>query len=279
VNQSAASAPIIVGIDGSKFATRAAIWAADEAVSRDTKLRLLHVINSHTDLDREYAHASQIIHEAWVAVEATGKPVKLESDIREGDPVDVLVELSRSAAMICVGSSGTNDSSHHRRGFTADRLALAADCPVAIVRRRHTRQPPPAGYWIIAALDESTDSRGVLQAALEEAQLRDAPVLALTRWLTDASDVSLTVDEQILRKELNRYVEDGQYDNAEVQVCTLPMPTHLTNLLAQSADIDQLCVVGPGSPDLIAEVVGPKAHSILHKTNCSLLILRDGSDS
>jgi hypothetical protein len=29
---------------------------------------------------------------------------------------------------------------------------------------------------------------------------------------------------------------------------------------------------------LIAEAVGPKAHSILDKTNCSLLILRDGSD-
>ena len=33
----------IVGIDGSKAALRAALWAVDEAVSRDTPLRLVHV--------------------------------------------------------------------------------------------------------------------------------------------------------------------------------------------------------------------------------------------
>ena len=36
--------PVVVGIDGSKAAIRAALWAVDEAASRDTPLRLLCAI-------------------------------------------------------------------------------------------------------------------------------------------------------------------------------------------------------------------------------------------
>jgi hypothetical protein len=49
----------------------------------------------------------------------------------------------------------------------------------------------------------------------------------------------------------------------------------MSNLLEQSATIDQLVIVGPNNPKLAAEVVGPKARTILRDTNCSLLILRD----
>jgi hypothetical protein len=53
------------------------------------------------------------------------------------------------------------------------------------------------------------------------------------------------------------------------------MPDNMSNLLEQSATIDQLVIVGPNNPELAAEVVGRKARMILRDTNCSLLILRD----
>ena len=56
-----------------------------------------------------------------------------------------LIKASRTAAMVCVGSKGTNNSRHHERGATAADLALGAFSPVAIVRRRHTHKAPPAG--------------------------------------------------------------------------------------------------------------------------------------
>lgn len=43
MTQNAASNPIVVGIDGSTAALKAAEWAVDEAVSRDIPLRLIHV--------------------------------------------------------------------------------------------------------------------------------------------------------------------------------------------------------------------------------------------
>jgi nucleotide-binding universal stress UspA family protein len=276
MNHSAAYLPIVVGIDGSKQAIRAAIWASDEAVSRDIPLRLLHVVDGKsTDLDRDYAYAEHILHKAWVAVEETGKQVKLESDIRQGDPVTELVEVSRKAEMMCVGAKGAITSGKHKPGATAAALGQSAFCPVAIVRRRHTHRPLPAGLWVIAALDESLASHAVLQTALDEALLRKAPVLALTSWGTEAGDAGGDDGDAGLRAKLGRYLDEAQDDDADVQVCGLPMPDNMSNLLEQSATIDQLVIVGPNNPELVAEVVGRKARMILRDTNCSLLILRD----
>lgn len=36
---------VVVGIDGSRAATHAALWAVDEAVNRDIPLRLVYVID------------------------------------------------------------------------------------------------------------------------------------------------------------------------------------------------------------------------------------------
>lgn len=270
------SPPIVVGIDGSKQAIRAAIWAADEVDGCDTPLRLLHVVDGKSaDLDRDYEYAEHILHKAWVAVEKTGKQVKMESDIRQGDPLTELVEVSRNAQMICVGAKGAITSGKHKPGTTAAALGQSAFCPVAIIRRRHTRRPLPAGLWVIAALDESLASHAVLQTALDEALLRKAPVLALTPWGTEADEAGGDDSDAGLRARLRRYLDEAQDDNADVQVCALPKPDTMSNLLEQSATIDQLVIVASTNPKLVAEIVGRKARTILRDTNCSLLILRD----
>ncbi len=146
MNDSASPLPIVVGIDGSKQAVRAAIWASDEAISRDIPLRLMHVVEGNSsDLDRDYEYAEHILHKAWVAVGKAAKQVKLESDIRQGDPLTELVEVSRKAEMMCVGAKGAITSGKHKPGAIAAALGQSAYCPVAIVRRRHTDRPLPAG--------------------------------------------------------------------------------------------------------------------------------------
>jgi hypothetical protein len=73
MDHSSPSAPVIVGIDGSTAALRAALWAVDEAVSRDTPLRLVHVVPaSGHGLDEALADGRDVLHKAWTEVEATG---------------------------------------------------------------------------------------------------------------------------------------------------------------------------------------------------------------
>jgi nucleotide-binding universal stress UspA family protein len=267
--------PVVVGIDGSKAAIRAALWAVYEAARRNTPLRLVHVTDRRVkNGDRALAHAYHVLHEAWSAVEAAGYPVKLEMDVLQGDPVDALLKVSRSAAMICLGGTGTHDSANHKRRSTAIHVARLAFSPVAIINRRHSDRALQTGRWIIAALDESTGSR-VLQTAIEEAQMRGASVLALTPWSTSTREIDAAPEDLVAT--LDHYLTESQAGSAAVDVCALPMPDDILNLLAQSATIDELVIVGPHDQKLVKQLVGPKAHAVLRKTNCSVLIDRNNS--
>ena len=62
--------------------------------------------------------------------------------------VGVLVEASRSAAMICVGWKGVTHSRRERSGSTAAGVARTAHSAVAVIRRRHAN-PFPTNLWIV----------------------------------------------------------------------------------------------------------------------------------
>jgi nucleotide-binding universal stress UspA family protein len=272
MDHSSPSSPVIVGIDGSTAALRAALWAVDEAVSRDTPLRLVHVVPaSGHDLDEALADARDVLHKAWTEVEATGKPVKIESDIVHGDPGQALIEASRAAQLACVGSKGTHDSPRGRRASTAAILARGAASPVAVVRRRHTHMSAPFHKWIIAVLDHSPESHLVLKTAVDEALLRHAPVLALTSSSASTRDSDSTVRTGGLRATLARYLKDAQEKDADIQVCALPMPDSILNVLEQSHTIDQLVIVGSSHPELVDELLSSPVRKVLRKSNCSLL--------
>src|SRR5690349_2685431 len=83
------SPSVVVGIDGSRAATHAALWAVDEAVARDIPLRLVHIVDplaappAGTQGD-EQSVARAALYAAYRAVHATGKPVKIETEILWG---------------------------------------------------------------------------------------------------------------------------------------------------------------------------------------------------
>jgi nucleotide-binding universal stress UspA family protein len=185
MNESPTPRPIVVGIDGSKAAIRAALWAVDEAVSRDVPVRLLYAIE-HRDTvaadseaaARELATAETAVRRAVTAIEATGQPVKIETEIVQGPPIGSLIGASAFAAMVCVGAVGLRQFRPVRVGDTAAALALSSQCPVAIICEPHNqpRQPVPR---IVVEVDKSPDNDVLLGVAMEEARLRDATVEAI----------------------------------------------------------------------------------------------------
>lgn len=269
-------APVMVGVDGSTASVRAALWAADEAAARDTALHLLYVVDPDRvdDIDDAMAMAHLGIHRAWEEIVACDKHVKLESEILQGNPVVELADAARRSSLLCVGHKGMKDSASMPRGSTATSLARSAPTSVAVVRRRHTHRPPTFHRWVVAALDESAASHTVLQTALDEAALREAPLLALTTWSTDLPHASHSSDSgHDIRKTMDRYLEDAREDAADVQVCALPLPHDLTTLLEQSASIEQLFVVGSNRHDLVDQLLGHHARKAMRGTNCSILVV------
>lgn len=159
---------IIVGIDGSHAAITAALWGVDEAISRAVPLRLVSVIKpthpSPDDYDRDLAHAERSLREAQSAVEAAGKLVKIETDIPRGPAGPVLVEASRDAEMICVGSVGIGRYASSILGSTATELAEKAHCPVAVMRSK-VDQPASDINWIVVRMTDAPAGSEVAASA------------------------------------------------------------------------------------------------------------------
>lgn len=178
---------ILVGVDGSRAAIHAAVWAIDEAVSRDIPLRLVYVIDPHDasgarDGGTRLAVARAALTDAHRAVDAVGEPVKVETEILWGRTVSKLLEASRSALMLCVGQIGLNHACHGGPAVAAS-LVRSAVCPVAVIQQSASRPTAPRVSGVVAEVDNGT----VLRHAFDEARLRRATLRAVS--VSNAADV------------------------------------------------------------------------------------------
>lgn len=271
---------VVVGIDGSRTALGAALWAVDEAVSRDIPLRLVYAIEPCDRADpetaaRDLATAEIAIRQAFIAVESTDKPVKIEVEITQGRPPRrALFEASRSAAMLCVGSVGFKHVTQGGVGSTAVGLATSALCPVAIVGGYGAAPSHPG--QVVAEVDGSIETSCVMERAVEEALLRDAPLRVLKSWqtrFTDAHDFGDVTDGNRLAKaDLERRVAAWrqQYPSLDIR----PEVVHGSTLtyLARNAKSIQLLVVGRHRVHGVDDILGPLGQAVLNNTACSLLV-------
>lgn len=271
---------VVVGVDGSRSALDAALWAVDEAVSRDIPLRLVYAIDPATagtdpqDMARELAAAEVAVRYAYTAVEATNKPVKIEVEILQDRPIPALIEGSRWASLLCVGSMGLKHSGHGRIGSTAAALASSAHCPVAVVRKYdpHTDEHK----WVVAEVNECTTSDGVLRRALDEAQLRDAPLRVLTAWqsrFTDIHDGNAVADgNRMAKAQLDRRLAQWRKRYPDLDVRAVAVHCSTLHFLTKNASSIQLLVVGHERPQGITTLLGPPGYAALHNSDCSVLI-------
>jgi nucleotide-binding universal stress UspA family protein len=266
--------PIVVGIDGSQAAIQAAEWAVDEAVSREVPLRLVEVITRQVEpaplasvgnvrMEVEYAQAALRI--AAAAVAADGKLVKVETAILHGDPAAALLAESCDAAMVCVGSTGIGRFARVLLGSTAAELAEAAHCPVAIIRTRQHR-PKLDSDLIAVAVNDSPGNDDVVEQAIKEAQLRQAPVLALGVWQQDLGEMP--------PDEMERRVHVWEQRYPSVQFHALATRTGIADFLDVSSSRIQLAVIGSTDTDQVVSLIGPRSHPILGHAECSVLIVR-----
>jgi nucleotide-binding universal stress UspA family protein len=266
---------IVVGIDGSQAAIRAAEWAVDEAVSREAELRLIHVIHEQVEpativsvdnerMELEYGETA--LSMASAAVATTGKPVKVETAILRGDPASTLIAESRDADMVCVGSVGIARFARALLGSTAAQLAEAAHCPVAIIRSQQSR-PKPDSAMIVTAVNHSPGNDDVVEQAVVEAQLRHAPVLALGVWRDDLGEMP--------HDELDRRVQFWNQRYPSVKIHAAATRTGIADFLDVMSDRRiQLAVIGSTDIDQVARLIGPHRHPILGHAECSVLIIR-----
>lgn len=270
MNELATPQSIVVGVDGSKAAIRAALWAVDEALSRDAALRLLYA----TEQGGAAAGQTAIRH-AVKAIEAAGKPVKIEAEVAQGPAIECLISASASSAMVCVGAVGLRHFRPGRVGSTAAALAMSARCPVGIIRARDDHPHRPDG--IVVELDGSPDNGVLLGAAAGEARLRHAAIRAIICRRTAPDDRpaatgTAEADRRALA-DLDRRLARWTRRYPDLRVESVAVHGGLLEYLAYNRLSVGLVIAGARDRRRLRELVGPAGSAVLQDGDCSLLVV------
>lgn len=139
--------PLVAGVDGTPVSSAAVEFAFHTASVRKAPLTLLHAtwdlreqVSSVVDIRsyREKVNLSEE-EERLVAETVAGlcekyPDVTVTESYRRGDPVRQLVEASRTAALVVVGTRGRRLLATTLLGSVSRGVAERAYCPVAVVR-------------------------------------------------------------------------------------------------------------------------------------------------
>ena len=265
--------PVVAAIDGSNAAIGAAEWAAKEALHLEVPLRLVHVIHSAgvplnepriPSIENEYAE--ECLRAACSALRDNGIDVEIDTAVLRGVVESALIEESKAAALLCLGSTGIGRMAAAVLGSTAATVAEQARCPVAIIRRDQDQVYPEAGF-IAVILDGRHGGEAAMRWAMEEARVRHAPVLALGIWPWPLFDI----DYERFYQHLDHWLQ--RYPDVKVEIATTRMSA--IRYLEGFVGALQLVVLGTEDTNCVIELVGPRSLSLLAHADCSVLVARD----
>ncbi|CAM3149287.1 universal stress protein [Saccharomonospora xinjiangensis] len=146
------SRPVVVGVDGSPLSVEAVGHAFAEASLRgvdliavhtwsDTSTALLEERRMFEDWEPIREYEQRVLAERLAGWQEQFPDVRVEREVVKDRPRHELLERSRSAQLVVVGSRGRGGFRGMLLGSTSQALVHHAECPVMIVRpREHSRK-------------------------------------------------------------------------------------------------------------------------------------------
>ncbi|WP_018352478.1 universal stress protein [Longispora albida] len=286
--------PVIAAVDGSDASLAALDAAASHAASRGRPLEIMH---SHTSAalygavlgepyPPEYSdppvHVVQILTRAEQRARDAHPDLAVETHLIHTAPAAWLVERSRDAALIVVGSRGAGGFTGLLLGSVSSQVATHALCPVMVVRGDSAR---PSTAPVVAGVDGSEHSQAALDFAFEEASRRQAPLVAVYAWKTAPRDLPMPgrlsvfgfdqaqeISERILAEALAGYGE--KYPDVKVTP-VLSFDFDPAMLLTDESTEAALVVVGSrGRGEVASLLLGSVGYTLIHHAACPVVIAR-----
>jgi nucleotide-binding universal stress UspA family protein len=191
----ASHGPVVVGMDGSAEALRAAAYGAWEAKRRNVHLRLVFahapapmwgpsiLLADDHRWERQWAHGMLV--EAEQRVSAVHPDVTIQTAVVSGSAAGALVDESRSASLVIIGTRAASGVIGHLSGSVAAQVAAHAHTPVVVVRPTDDLDVDPTVITdrpVIVGLDGSVESERAMAFAVEQAVARGTHLYALYVW-------------------------------------------------------------------------------------------------
>jgi nucleotide-binding universal stress UspA family protein len=137
------SGRIVAGFDGSDSSTEALAWAVRQALLTDSTLELVMTWewpNSYgwavpipDDFDPE-SDVRKVLDTAVAGIVADHPELKLEPRLVSGHPAPALIEASKGADLLVVGSRGHGEFVGMLVGSVSEHCVTNAHCPVLVHR-------------------------------------------------------------------------------------------------------------------------------------------------
>jgi nucleotide-binding universal stress UspA family protein len=140
---------IVVGVDGSDHSRKALLWAYDEAAHHGASLTVVSTWHPPAlpmsppygslppdDYGDQPRMAALALLEQFTAELVPKTPaVDVRTSVEEGkNPAKVLIERSKEADLLVVGSRGHGGFAGMLLGSVTNHVVAHADCPVVVVR-------------------------------------------------------------------------------------------------------------------------------------------------
>jgi nucleotide-binding universal stress UspA family protein len=264
---------IIAGYDGSTGSGEALRWAAREAWARGTVLTIclacppyeLALAGDPGVHDRTRQRGEEVLARATRSLGSVLDPTDVRTVLAEGPPARVLCERSGSAEMVVVGSRGHGGLSGSLLGSVSWQAASHGHGRIVVVRGRWrpvNQSPGP----VVVGVDGSPEARAALVFALEEAALRDVPLVTVCA-LADAPGVLGGAAQ--MEEGFSSVMTLHEKEHPEVTVLRQVSFGPPRTALLDAADGAQMLVVGArGLGGLDGMSLGSVAATLLHHSPC-----------
>ena len=168
---------MVIAVDGSDHAERALRWAADQAALEHRRLVVVAVGET----------AAGALDPAEAAARSWHPELTVRSALGAGDPREVLIDASRHAHLLVLGSRGRGAFTSVLLGSVSAAVSAEAACPVVVCRPPDER---PTRTGVVVGADGTPESLPVIEFAYRQAYLRGLPLTVLHSFFDAAAAVA-----------------------------------------------------------------------------------------
>ena len=283
---------IVVGVDGSPAAKVAVDWAARDAAQRGATLILVHIVSSalgslsHTPLPTgigkwQQQRAHEAVDDAMgvvAAVQRDSGPLEVRTEIYYSSAVPTLVDMSKGADMVVVGSRGLG-AIGNLLGSVSAGVVQHAHCPVAVIHDEDPLMPHPAQAPVLVGIDGSPASELATAIAFDEASRRRVDLIALHAWTEFGVGDFLGMDWLEMKSSedaaLAERLAGWQENYPDVNVRRLVVCDHPARTLIENSEQAQLIVVGShGRGGFAGMLLGSVSAAVIQSARMPVIVAR-----
>jgi nucleotide-binding universal stress UspA family protein len=281
---------VVVGMDGSESAMRAAKWGAREARLRGRGLTLAHAVLP-TVIDGGFGLGIpprlDLIDELRrvATTELTDIAAHLncpDVDIHVGvsSPSGLLLTASETASMIVLGSRGHGGFHDLLLGSVCNQVSAHADCPVIVIRD----EPHDDAHEIVVGIDGSEHSIAALDFAFDEASRHGWEIVAVHAWDVPSYDLFISseapipiplenigdAEVRLASEVLSGYAED--YPDVQISE-RLVRSSPVLAILDATTDAALVVLGTRGLNAALGALLGSVSNAVLHKAHVPVAIV------